>query len=205
MNRFLTRAAVGALVTAAIATGSTISARAASDMASASATGAGICGTTETCTGTAAGASVDGTGEANVAYSIPPSTSASITSGATGVIVDTFKSTPTLTGALDGIGAQTLTVGATFNVRILMRKPRDLPSGEYRSNMLIRACHACESICGSEGIRPTDSPGDRLLRSSMHPAVLSVLLNLRCGIHQRLAEDREDSCEICSRSLRITY
>ncbi len=204
MNRFMTRAVVGALATAAIATGSTMSARAAGDTVVVSAAGAGACGTTQTCSGTAAGASLDVPGEANVTYSIPLPASASITSSATGVIVDAFKSTPTLTGSLDGAGEQTLTIGATFNIRILMRKPRDLPSGEYRSKMLFRACHACEALCGSGRIGPTDSPRDRLLRSSMHPAVLSVLLNLRCGVRQRLAEDREDSCEICSRSLRIT-
>ena len=235
MNHFMTRAAVGAFAIAAAATGSTMSARAASDTASAiativpaitidntaaldlasivasasadtvvvSAAGAGTCGTTQTCAGTAAGASSDVTGGANQTYSIRPPARASITSGANGMTVDTFTSNPTPTGALDGTGAQTLTVGATFNVRILMRKPRDLPSGEYRSNMLFRACHACESICRSGRTGPTDGPRDRLPRSSIRPAMLSVLLNLRCGIHQRLAEDREDSCEICSRSLMI--
>ncbi len=236
MNLFMTRAAVGALAIAAIAAGSTMSARAASDTASANATivsaiainnstaldfasivasasadtvvvsaaGAGTCGTTQTCTGTAAAASLDVTGGANPIYSIPPPASVSITSGANSMTVDTFTSNPTPTGTLDGTGAQALTVGATFNVRILLRKPHDLPSGEYRSHMLFRACHACESICRSGRTGPTDSPRDRLPWSSMHPAVLSVLLNLRCGVHERLAEDREDSCEICSRSLRIT-
>ena len=236
MNRFMTRAAVGTLAIVAIAAGSTMSARAASDTASAnttivsaiainnttafdfasivagapadtvvvSAAGARTCGTTQTCTGTGAAASFDVTGEANPTYSIPPSASVSVTPDANSMTVDTFTSNPTLTGTLDGAGAQILAVGATLNVRIMVRKPRDLPSGEYRSSMLFRACHACESICGSGQTGPTDSPRDRLPWSSMHPAVLSILLNLRCGVHQRLAEDREDSCEICSRSLRIT-
>ncbi len=148
MNRFMTRAAVGALAIAAIAAGSTMSARAASDTAPANATivaaiaiintvdlefasivasasadtvvvspaGARTCGATLTCTGTAAAASFDVTGEANLTYSITLPASVSITSGGPSMTVDTFTSNPTPTGTLDGSGAQTLTVGATLNV-----------------------------------------------------------------------------------------
>lgn len=148
MNRFMTRAAVGALAIAAIAAGSTMSARAASDTAPANATivpaiaiintvdlefasivasasadtvvvspaGARTCGATLTCTGNAAAASFDVTGEANLTYSITLPASVSITSGGPSMTVDTFTSNPTPTGTLDGSGAQTLTVGATLNV-----------------------------------------------------------------------------------------
>ncbi len=148
MKRFMTRAAVGALAIAAIAAGSTMSTRAASDTAPAnativsaiainntaalefasivasssgdtvvvSATGARTCGATLTCTGTAAAASFDVTGGANLTYSIALPASVSITTGGPSMTVDTFTSNPTPTGTLDGFGAQTLTVGATLHV-----------------------------------------------------------------------------------------
>jgi len=68
-------------------------------------------------TGTVTAASFDITGEANFTYSITlPAAATTITSGANTMDVDTWTSTPTPTGTLDGTGAQTLTVGATLNV-----------------------------------------------------------------------------------------
>ena len=56
-------------------------------------------------------------GDASATYSITlPSSDITITSGANSMIVNTFTSSPSSTGALDGSGLQTLYVGATLNV-----------------------------------------------------------------------------------------
>jgi hypothetical protein len=57
------------------------------------------------------------TGQPNNTYAITlPSGSITITDGANSMGVDTFTSSPSGTGTLDGSGAQTLYVGATLHV-----------------------------------------------------------------------------------------
>ncbi len=57
------------------------------------------------------------TGAANYTYSITlPAVATTISSGANNMTVDTWTSSPTPTGTLDGTGAQTLYVGATLHV-----------------------------------------------------------------------------------------
>jgi len=68
-------------------------------------------------TGTVTAATFDVTGEANFTYSITlPAAALTITNGPDNMDVDTWTSSPTPTGTLDGTGAQTLSVGATLNV-----------------------------------------------------------------------------------------
>ena len=68
-------------------------------------------------TGTVTAATFDVSGQANFTYSITlPAAATTITSGANTMTVDTWISTPTPTGTLDGTGAETLSVGATLNV-----------------------------------------------------------------------------------------
>jgi len=67
--------------------------------------------------GTVTAASFDVTGQASFTYSITlPAAATTITSGGNTMTVDTWISTPTPTGTLDGAGTQTLAVGATLNV-----------------------------------------------------------------------------------------
>jgi hypothetical protein len=78
--------------------------------------------------GTVTAASFTVTGTANYTYSITlPSTATTITSGTDNMTVDTFTSSPTPTGTLNGVGTQTLTVGATLNVGVSQ------PAGIYVS------------------------------------------------------------------------
>ncbi|HCC71877.1 MAG TPA: hypothetical protein DEQ09_12115 [Bacteroidales bacterium] len=68
-------------------------------------------------TGTVSAASFNVTGQANFTYSITlPAAAITITNGTDNMDVDTWTSTPTPTGTLDGGGAQTLNVGATLTV-----------------------------------------------------------------------------------------
>ena len=68
-------------------------------------------------TGTVTSASFDVAGQANYTYAITlPAAAITISSGANTMSVDAFTSTPTATGTLSGLGAQTVTVGATLNV-----------------------------------------------------------------------------------------
>jgi hypothetical protein len=68
--------------------------------------------------GTVTAASFTVSGQAAFTYSITlPAGATTISDGAGSTMtVDTWTSTPTPTGALDGTGNQTLTVGATLNV-----------------------------------------------------------------------------------------
>jgi len=67
-------------------------------------------------TGTVAAASFTVNGQGTYTYAITlPSTDLTITSGSNTMIVNTFTSTPSATGALTA-GAQTLNVGATLTV-----------------------------------------------------------------------------------------
>lgn len=71
--------------------------------------------------GTVSAASFDIEGQANYTYSITlPSIPTTITrqSGTETMTVNTFTSSPTPTGTLSALGAQTLNVGATLNVGI---------------------------------------------------------------------------------------
>lgn len=63
-----------------------------------------------------AAASFDVTGDNNATYAISLPASATITSGAVNMTVDTFTSTPSATGTLSATGAQTVTVGGTLTV-----------------------------------------------------------------------------------------
>ncbi|AMR30111.1 hypothetical protein A0256_01100 [Mucilaginibacter sp. PAMC 26640] len=65
--------------------------------------------------GTVTAASFDVTGSDLYTYAITLPASVTITSGVNNMTVDTFTSTPLLTGAFTA-GAQTLTVGATLNI-----------------------------------------------------------------------------------------
>lgn len=68
-------------------------------------------------TGTVTAATFDVTGQANFTYSITlPAAALTITNGTDNMDVDTWTSSPTPTGTLDGSGAQTLSVGATLNI-----------------------------------------------------------------------------------------
>jgi len=68
-------------------------------------------------TGTVTAATFDVTGQANFTYSITlPAAAVTITNGTDNMDVDTWTSSPTPSGTLDGTGAQTLSVGATLNV-----------------------------------------------------------------------------------------
>ena len=65
--------------------------------------------------GTVTAAAFDVTGQVNFTYSITlPAGATTITDGTNNMTVDTWTSTPTPTGTLDGTGAQTLSVGATL-------------------------------------------------------------------------------------------
>jgi hypothetical protein len=68
--------------------------------------------------GTPTAATFTVSGEPNATYAITlPATAVTIDDGAGNTMtVDTFTSTPTPTGTLDGTGNQTLSVGATLNV-----------------------------------------------------------------------------------------
>lgn len=63
-----------------------------------------------------AAASFDVTGQADATYAISLPSSATITSGANNMTVDTFTSSPSATGTLSAGGAQTVSVGATLTV-----------------------------------------------------------------------------------------
>ena len=68
-------------------------------------------------TATVTAASFNVTGTASFTYSITlPVAATTISSGGNDMTVDTWTSTPTPSGTLDGTGAQTLSVGATLNV-----------------------------------------------------------------------------------------
>jgi len=68
-------------------------------------------------TGGPTAAAFNVTGAANYTYSITlPTTATTISFLTNNMTVDTWTSTPTPTGTLDGTGAQTLTVGATLRV-----------------------------------------------------------------------------------------
>lgn len=66
--------------------------------------------------GSAALFSVSGTPSATYAISLPANGVVSMTSGVNSMAVNNFTSSPNLTGALSGGGAQTLSVGATLGV-----------------------------------------------------------------------------------------
>lgn len=67
--------------------------------------------------GTVTAASFNVTGTAAYTYTITlPAAATIISSGGNDMTVDTWTSTPTPTGTLDGTGAQSLNVGATLNV-----------------------------------------------------------------------------------------
>jgi hypothetical protein len=73
--------------------------------------------TLPTTVGTVAAAAFTVSGVATSTYSITlPAGATTITSGANTMTVDTWTSSPTPTGTLDGTGNQTLSVGATLNV-----------------------------------------------------------------------------------------
>ena len=76
------------------------------------------CAAALTCTGTVAAASFSVAGGANLTYSITLPGAALVISdgGGNNMNVDTWTSSPTSTGTLDGSGDQTLTVGATLHV-----------------------------------------------------------------------------------------
>jgi hypothetical protein len=63
-----------------------------------------------------AAAAFNVTGQANATYAITLPASATVTSGANSMTVDTFTSNPSGTGTLSGGGSQALSVGATLNV-----------------------------------------------------------------------------------------
>jgi len=68
-------------------------------------------------TGSPAAASFNVTGVANYTYAITlPAVATTISSGANSMTVDTWTSTPSNTGTLNGSGSQTLNVGATLHV-----------------------------------------------------------------------------------------
>lgn len=68
-------------------------------------------------TGTVTAAQFNVSGVAAYTYSITlPSAPLTVTSGANTMTVTAFTSTPTTTGTLDGLGTQTIDVGATLNV-----------------------------------------------------------------------------------------
>ena len=78
--------------------------------------------------GTVSAAHFNITGAANFTYAITlPVISTTVTSGPNNMTVDTFTSTPSLTGLLDGSGNQTVNVGATWNISALQ------PAGTYVS------------------------------------------------------------------------
>jgi len=85
-------------------------------------TAAGVRSVTGGCTlpavaGSPAAASFNVTGTANYTYAITlPAVATTISSGANSMTVDTWTSTPTSTGTLNGSGTQTLTVGGTLHV-----------------------------------------------------------------------------------------
>jgi len=66
--------------------------------------------------GTVTAASFNVSGLASATYAITLPLTHDITNGVQTMTVNTFSSTPTPTGALDGAGTQTLNVGATLNV-----------------------------------------------------------------------------------------
>lgn len=63
-----------------------------------------------------AAAAFNVTGQASATYAITLPASATVTSGANNMTVNTFTSNPSGTGALSGGGSQALSVGATLNV-----------------------------------------------------------------------------------------
>jgi hypothetical protein len=83
---------------------------------------AGVRSVTGGCTlpavaGSPAVASFTVNGVANYTYAITlPATATTISSGANNMTVDTWTSSPSSTGTLNGSGTQTLTVGATLHV-----------------------------------------------------------------------------------------
>ena len=67
-------------------------------------------------TGTITAASFDVSGGANLTYAITLPLNCIISSGGNTMTVDTFTSTPSSTGTLNGIGTQQLKIGATLNI-----------------------------------------------------------------------------------------
>ena len=67
-------------------------------------------------TGTVAGADFTISGQASYTYAITLPTTASLTSGLNTMTINTFTSTPSVTGTLSGTGTDDLKVGATLNV-----------------------------------------------------------------------------------------
>ena len=76
----------------------------------------GTGGVTPSAIGTFNNAIYTATGENNATYSITLPSSINITSGSNTMVVNSFTSTPTPTGLLNGSGTQTINVGATLNV-----------------------------------------------------------------------------------------
>ena len=66
--------------------------------------------------GTVAAASFTVSGQASYTYAITLPATCTISSAGNTMTVNAFTSTPATTGTLSGLGAQTLTVGATLNV-----------------------------------------------------------------------------------------
>lgn len=67
-------------------------------------------------TGSVTSASFDVTGGVNLTYAITLPLNCIISSGANTMTIDTFTSTPSVTGALSGTGTQQLKIGATLNI-----------------------------------------------------------------------------------------
>lgn len=73
--------------------------------------------TLPTVTGTVTAATFDVTGTGSYTYTIAlPSVGLTLSNGSETMIVNAFTSIPSGTGALSGLGAQTINVGATLNV-----------------------------------------------------------------------------------------
>jgi len=67
-------------------------------------------------TGTVTAAVFDVSGGNNLTYAITLPSTCVLSSGANNMTVNTFTSSPSLTGTLNGVGTQELRIGATINI-----------------------------------------------------------------------------------------
>ncbi len=96
-------------------------------------TGGRICGKQLICSGPVAAGSFEVVGGANLGFSITLPTSVTLSSGASSMTVDGFKSSPAAAGVLAGNGKASIFVGATLHVG--PNQPLDVYSGSIIINI----------------------------------------------------------------------
>ncbi len=92
-------------------------------------TGGRICGKHLTCSGPVAAVSFEVVGGANLGYAITLPTSVTLSSSASSMTVDGFKSSPAAAGVLAGDGKASIFVGATLHVAA--NQPFGVYSGKF--------------------------------------------------------------------------